>query len=321
MTLFIDIALLIAGFVLLIKGADYLVIGASSLAKRLNFSELAIGLTIVAFGTSAPELVVNSISAFEGHSEMVFGNIIGSNIMNLLLILGTAGIIYPLSVQRSTVWKEIPFSLLVLVIFFVLANDVMLFDKPKNKIENWEAFVLLGIFVGFLSYVAFSLKEEITEEVSEIEQMNMGKTLLYTFGGLAGLALGGRMVVNNAVDIAEMFDVSQKLISLTIVAIGTSLPELATSIVASLRKKSDIAVGNIVGSNIFNVMLIIPISTLIKDLEYNTVFNIDLSIVIFSTVFLFVFMFTSKKSRLDRWESTLFLLSFIAYMVYVIMRK
>ena len=321
MTLFIDIALLIAGFVLLIKGADYLVIGASSLAKRLNFSELAIGLTIVAFGTSAPELVVNSISAFEGHSEMVFGNIIGSNIMNLLLILGTAGIIYPLSVQRSTVWKEIPFSLLVLIIFFVLANDVMIFDRPNNKIENWEALVLLGIFVGFLSYVAFSLKEEITEEVSEIEQMNMGKTLLYTFGGLAGLAFGGRMVVNNAVDIAEMFDVSQKLISLTIVAIGTSLPELATSIVASLRKKSDIAVGNIVGSNIFNVMLIIPISALIRDLEYNTVFNIDLSIVIISTVFLFVFMFTSKKSRLDRWESTLFLLSFIAYMVYVIMRK
>lgn len=311
------------GFVLLIKGAHSLVTGASSLARRFNVSELIIGLTIVALGTSAPELVVNIISGVEGHDEVVFGNIIGSNIFNLFLILGVAGVIYPLKVQRDTVLKEVPFSLLATLILFFLVNDQMFGRGISDGSSLIDGIVLLLLFLVFLGYIFISMKKNMLEEKPKevaIISNNWGITLRIA-GGLLGLALGGKLVVDNAVSVAELYGVSQKLIGLTIVAAGTSLPELATSAVAAYNRKADIAIGNIVGSNIFNLLLVLGISTIISPLEYNTELNTDLYILLAGTIMLLLFMFTINTKRLDRWESMIYLMSFCAYMVFLFIRQ
>lgn len=316
----IALVLLVIGFVLLIKGADWLVGGASTLARKNKISDLAIGLTIVAFGTSAPELVVNVIASTQNHQGIVFGNIIGSNNFNLLAILGIAGLITPLTVQASTVWKEVPLSLVAAILLFILANDVLIFNKDTSLMSRIDGMVLLIFFLAFLYYVYRQLRSEPAKtETADLNQSNI-KIWGYIILGLTSLIVGGKMVVSGAIDIAEGLGMSEKVIGLTIVAAGTSLPELATTVVAVRKKNDDIAVGNVVGSNIFNIFFILAISSIINPVSYDSVFNIDLYVLIGGTLFIFLAMFTGKRKKLDRWEASLILISYIIYTVYLINR-
>jgi len=321
LTLFIHFLLIIVGFVILIKGAGALVDGASSLAKRFHVSDLAIGLTIVALGTSAPELVVNIMSGVDGHPEVVFGNVIGSNIFNLFLILGVAGTIYPLPVQRSTVMRELPFSLFITLLLFYLINDAIFNGEDFNRSSLLDGIILVGFFAIFISYVFIGLKNHRPVEKSNIKvYSSFGMTWRILFG-LVGLGFGGKFVVDNAIEVARIFDVSEKLIGLTIIAAGTSLPELTTSAVAAYKRQADIAIGNVVGSNIFNILLVLGLTTIVTPLDYDPVLNTDIYILISGTLLLLLFMFTINKKKLDRWESLLYLITFIAYMIYLFMRK
>ena len=315
----LQIILLLIGFVLLIKSADWLVDGASALAKKHNVSDLAIGLTIVAFGTSAPELVVNIFAALQSHDDIVFGNIIGSNNFNLFMILGIAGLITPLAVQHSTVWKEIPFSLIAVIVLFLLTT--VLFGEGNVTLSRFEGIILLLLFTGFLFYVFKQLKSDPDDLKIEHKQMTSTKIWVLIIIGLAGLVGGGRLVVTNAVEMATALGVSQKIIGLTIVAMGTSLPELATSVVAALKKNNDIAVGNIIGSNIFNIFLILGLSAVLNPVEYNRGFDTDMILLAAGTVLLFLTMFTGKKKKLDRWEAALLLTIYVAYTVFLIMKE
>ncbi|HET8859279.1 calcium/sodium antiporter [Marivirga sp.] len=323
MELLLDTGLIILGFILLIKGADFMVNGASSFAKRFNVSEIAIGLTIVAMGTSAPELVVNLVSGSQGLDDVVFGNLIGSNIFNLFLILGIAGTIRPLIVQSETVWKEIPFSMALVIILFILVNDSFFFGSESNGTGIIDGLILMSLFIGFIYYVFRNVKNNnhALDMPNEIQIYSNWVTLLMILGGLAGLVIGGKLVVDNAVDIARSFQLSEKLIGLTIIAAGTSLPELATSAVAAYRNRADIAIGNVIGSNIFNFTFILGVNSLVKPLNFNTEMNFDFYVLIGGSIMLFIFMFTLKNKKLDRWEAILYLITFIAYMGYIFIRK
>lgn len=326
-TILINFLMVVIGFVLLIKGADYLVNGASSLAKRFNVSDIAIGLTVVAMGTSAPELVVNIISGSvedgaSGANEVVYGNIIGSNIFNIFLILGISSIIYPLTVEKNALWKEVPFSLLATFIFFVLVNDALFFGSAQSGLDVKDGIILLCLFVLFLGYIFLNIRRNPASEVEDIEVFSNLRTTLMIVFGIAGLVLGGKWIVDNATAIAKYFDVSDKMIGLTILAAGTSLPELATSAVAAYQKKSDLAVGNIVGSNIFNLLLVLGTTSLIHaPLIFTPSLNIDLYIVMVGTIMLFLFMFTFNKFKLDRAEGVVYLIGFIAYSYYLFARE
>ncbi len=311
----LEILFLILGFVILIKGADWLVEGGSALARKYKVSELAIGLTIVAFGTSMPELVVNTFSAYDGHADIVFGNIIGSNILNLFAILGVAGLISPLVVQSSTVWKEIPFSLFAAVILFILVNP---FFTDSTVLSRIDGVILLVFFSFFLYYVFRQMRRDVS--IGKVHREEFSKLKIWSFIilGLSLLVGGGRLVVVNAVSIAHTMGISETVIGLTIVAIGTSLPELATSVVAAYKKNNDIAVGNIIGSNIFNIFLILGVSSLIRPVDYNMSFNIGIYLLSAGTVLLFIAMFSGKKKKLDRWEAVILLLIYIGYTIYLI---
>jgi cation:H+ antiporter len=312
----VSILLILLGFVLLIKGADWMLSGSSALAKKNNISDIAIGLTIVAFGTSAPELVVNSFASFQGHSDIVFGNVIGSNNFNLFIILGIVGLISPIVVQSNTVWKEIPFSLFAVLILYLFCNS--LFFQETSVLTRLDGLVLILMFGLFLFYVYRQLKiETLVPEIGIIPMSNR-KIWSLIFFGLSGLILGGKLVVDNAVEIASSMGVSEKIIGLTVVAAGTSLPELLTSVVAIFRKNNDIAIGNIIGSNIFNIFFILSISSFIRPIEFKPLFNIDLYILAGGTIFLFIAMFTGVKKKLDRWEAALLLISYLAYTAYLI---
>jgi cation:H+ antiporter len=314
-----QIILLLIGFVLLIKGADWLVDGASSMAKRFRVPDLAIGLTIVAFGTSAPELVVNVYSSMHNHQDIVFANVIGSNMFNLYAILGIAGLISPLMVQSCTVWKEIPFSLFALIILFVLGND--LFSGTNGSISRSDAFIFIAFFCLFLYYIYRQMKSDRTDATVEDKKYKVSKISLFIVLGITSLIFGGRLVVSNAVDLASSFGLSEKIIGLTIVAAGTSLPELATSVVAAYRKNNDIAVGNIIGSNIFNIFFILGISALIRPLNFNPAFNADIFMVSAGTLLLFIAMFLGAKKKIDRWEAAVLLLIYIVYTIILIQNE
>jgi cation:H+ antiporter len=310
---------LIAGFAILIIGADFLVSGASSIAKKMGISNLAIGLTVVAFGTSMPELLVSVQSSLKGYNDAAFGNIIGSNNFNLLFILGLAGLIYPLVVQRNTIKYEVPLSLLAAGVLFLLVNDKMILGSEGNFLSRIDSLILLLFFGGFLLYIYRSMKT--TSDYEEDNSIKIYKTpiaLLMTFGGLIGLVYGADKVVENAVAIATTFGLSEKLIGLTILAAGTSLPELATSCVAAYKKNTDIAIGNVIGSNIFNIFFILGVTGMITPLEYKEVMNFDLNVLMSSTVLLMIFMFTLNTRKLDRWEAALMLIGYIVYTIVLI---
>ncbi len=312
----ISILLIVTGFLLLIKGADWLVNGATTLARKNKVSDLAIGLTIVAFGTSAPELVVNSIASLENYSDIVFGNVIGSNNFNLFVILGIVGLIFPIKVQSTTVWKEIPISFLAILLLFILSNGF--FFQDANVLSRFDGFILFLLFALFLIYVYMQLKAETVEtELTKEDSSNL-KIWGFIIIGLSGLILGGKLVVDNAIEIATNLGVSKKIIGLTIVAAGTSLPELVTSVVAAFKKNSDIAIGNIIGSNIFNIFLILSISSFVNPIKFDISFNTDIYLLGGGTIFLFIAMFTGEKKKLDRWEAGILLLVFMAYTLYLI---
>jgi cation:H+ antiporter len=316
----ISILIIIIGFVLLIKGADWMVIGASALAKKYNVSDLVIGLTIVSFGTSAPELVVNSVASFKHHSDIVFGNVLGSNIVNLFLILGVTGLVYPITVQSNTVWKEIPISFFAVVLLYVLSNGILFQEKA---VVTWvDGTILLAMFAGFMYYIYIQMKSDRIEiRNPEFGTMSNFKIWGLIVIGIAGLVLGGKLVVDNAIKVATVLGVSEKVIGLTIVAIGTSLPELVTSVVAAFKKNSDIAFGNIIGSNIFNILLIVSVSSFINPIYFNISFNTEMYLLAGGTLVLFIAMFTGGRKKLDRWEAALLLLVYLVYTSRLIFKE
>jgi cation:H+ antiporter len=313
--------LFVIGFVLLIKGADLLVGGASSLAKRLGVSALAIGLTIVAFGTSMPELVVNLLASVQGNTDIAIGNVVGSNIANILLILGISAIIYPLAVQRATAWKEIPFALLAVVVLMIMANDIALDGAAASVLTKIDGLVLLGFFVIFMYYVFGIAKNGSGDEGGEeVKLYSLGRSFGMIMAGLVGLVVGGKWIVDGAVAFASSMGVSEALIGLTVVAVGTSLPELATSAVAAYRKNVDIAIGNVVGSNIFNIFWILGLSSVIKPLPFAPVLNFDLLMAVLATVVLFLALFVGKRHTVERWQGWVFVALYIAYTTFLILR-
>lgn len=322
----IPILLLLVGFAILIKGADFLVNGASSAAKKYGISNLAIGLTVVAFGTSMPELIVSLISAMDGKNDASFGNVIGSNNFNLLFILGIAGLIYPLMVQRNTVKYEVPLSFLAAGILFVLVNDSLLWGASPDEnpgyqgiLDRFDSIILLLFFVLFIFYIYRTMRT--ASDLDEGEPIKLYSTPVATGMVILGLAMligGGELVVDNAIEIARGYGLSEKLIGLTILAAGTSLPELATSCVAAYRKNTDIAIGNVVGSNIFNIFFILGITGVVHPIQYNAALNTDIYVLLASTILLMVFMFTLNTRKLDRWEAFMMLLAYIAYTVFLV---
>ncbi|OGD24459.1 sodium:proton exchanger [Candidatus Azambacteria bacterium RBG_16_47_10] len=315
----ITILLFILGFALLIKGADLLVDGAVSVAKKFNISNLVIGLTVVAFGTSAPEFAVSVFSSVSGNTDIAIGNIIGSNVANILLILGAAALVYPLSVKGGTVWKEIPMALLAAVLVGFMANDVLINGEAKNAITRIDGLILLSFFIIFLYYIYGIAKSGNGSDVEEVNEMPIGRSIVFVGAGLLALVVGGKWIVDGAVAAAELLGVRQSVIGLTVVAIGTSLPELATSVVAAYRKHTDIAIGNVVGSNIFNVFWIMGISSVINPLPLQPGSNYDIGMMIASSVVLFVILFIGKRHVVERWQGILFLVLYCAYIASLIL--
>lgn len=301
--------ILMIGFIMLIKGADYLIDGAVGLSRKFKVPEIVIGLTVVAFGTSMPELVVNTFASFKGQGAIVYGNVIGSNIANILLILGITSLIQPIIMQKNTVWKEIPFSLLAVIVLFLLSRNGVLY--------RGDAAILLCFFIAFLIYIFFISKTgEI--EAGDVEFMTTSKMMIYLIIGFIGLLLGGKLVVDSAIKIAQSLGVSEKLISLTIVSVGTSLPELAASVSAAKKGNSDMAIGNVVGSNIFNIFLIMGASGIVMPINYDFKFDFDFIVLTYATMILILSAFVFKKHVIQRRKGALMLISYIAYVGYSI---
>ena len=317
----LEYILFFVGIFLLIKGATYLVEGASSLAKKLGISSLVIGLTIVAFGTSMPELVVNVFAAFKGSAEIAFGNIIGSNLSNIFLILGILAVMGGVYVQYSTISKEIPFTILSVLILFILANKMLLTGTNNPFLTRIDGLVLLGFFAIFM-YYSFSLIKASRAEVKkpDLPKYNPWRITLMILGGLIALYLGGVWTVEGAIYIAKQFGLSEFLISATIVALGTSLPELVTSLVALKKNEANMAIGNIIGSNIFNIFWILGLTALIKPIPIPLFINVDLIILGIATLMLMLFMFTGVKRKIDRWEGAVFLMGYLSYLIFLIIR-
>lgn len=313
--------ILVLGLGMVVFGANILVDGAAALAKKYNIPNIVIGLTVVAFGTSSPELAISSYSAFTGNSEIAIGNVVGSNIANILLILGVTAIIYPLSILKNTVLKEIPLSLLAAIIVYVMVNDVLLANETKDVISLSDGIILLSFFAIFMYYLVHLAQTSGEDEDLTILNMSKAKSILYIIGGLVLLVGGGKLFVDSAVELALSFGMSKAVIGLTIVAIGTSLPELATSIVAALKKNSDIAVGNIVGSNIFNVFFILGLSALVAPLEKGSITDIDLYACIFASLVLLASGYVMGRHKVTKAEGIIFVLLYIGYLSYQVQQS
>ena len=321
----LSILLLIVGFVALILGANWLVDGATSVGIRAKLSPLIIGLTIVAFGTSLPELIINVFSCIKGSSGLAIGNIVGSNIMNILLILGVASVIYPIDVDRISIRRDIPAGFVATVALFVFANFTW-----GNLTINWiEGLLLLALAA---CYLVLTMKKNdstgkkdgsTTNTEVEIIQLPMpwGKTILYLVFGIVGLYIGGELVSNNAQTIAKAWGMSDAMIGLTVVAMATSLPELITSIVAATKKNSGIAIGNVLGSNILNIFVVLGISGLITPLQFDVQMNNTLYFLFGANALMLLFVFTGKGKKLSRFEGFLMLLAFIGFMTYTVMTR
>lgn len=313
---------LIGGVLIVVFGANWLVEGASSVAKKFNIPDLVIGLTIVAFGTSAPELTVSLFASISGKTDIAIGNALGSNIFNVFVILGISAIIYPVSVKSNTIWKEIPLSLLAALVVGICANDILFDNQTANQLTRIDGMIMLCFFVIFMYYTFIAAKvgaDEVNDE-EKIKELSLMVSLLYVVIGLAALITGGKFLVDGAVAIAQSFGMSEAVIGLTIVAAGTSMPELATSAVAAYKKKSDIAIGNVVGSNIFNIFLILGISASISPLPFRPEANIDVMMTIFSSIMMFSFVLIGKGRQISRSEGILFVGIYIAYITYLLVQ-
>ena len=317
----LSFALLIAGFILLVKGADFFVDGSSSIAKLLKIPSIVIGLTIVAFGTSAPEAAVSIIAGIQKSNDIAVGNVIGSNMFNLLVVLGVSAAIKPVHIKEQIIKKDYPFMLIASALLSIMSYDVLL-GGSENMISRGDALILL-IFMGIFLYSVISSalrsrKENIAGGEDDIPSYGIGKSLLFTIGGLAGIIIGGQFVVDSASDIAIRFGMSQTLVGLTIVAVGTSLPELVTSVVAARKGESDIAIGNVVGSNIFNILFVLAASAVISPMNINAQCLFDLLVLMAVTVVAYIFCATKKS--VNRIEGIVLVLLYAAYLTYAIVR-
>ncbi len=308
--------LFVVGFVLLVKGADWLVNGSSSIAKKYGVSDMLVGLTVVSIGTSMPELIVNVVSSLNNNSDIAIGNVLGSNVANILLILGVSAVIYPLKVNKQTVINEIPFSFFVTLLLFVLVN-VRFFKSDINPgIGLVEGIFLLGVFAVFMFVLIRSAIKKKEDIGLEVYLVSLPKALFFVVMGIVSLFWGGKWVVDGAVHISEYYGMSKQLVGLTIVAIGTSLPELVTSAVAAYKKNTDIAVGNVVGSNIFNILWILGISSIIKPLPFAD--NVNLFAVGVTTLILIATTLIGNKFIINRWEGIFFLICYVGYILLMI---
>ncbi len=312
----LDIILLVVGFIVLIKGADIFVDGASSIAGNFKISKMLIGLTIVAFGTSAPEFAVSVKSLISGNGDIVLGNVIGSNILNILLILGISSLFHFLNVKNNTVKKELPITLLITTLFAVLLSDHLFDSNITNAFTRSDGIVLLLFFLVFIYYLISMARNKIDDDRNE-KYMPIVKSIIYTIIGLVCIIVGSNFVVDSASSLAAIIGISEKMISLTVIAFGTSLPELVTSVTATKKGEYDIAIGNVVGSNIFNIGMVIglPIAIFggISDITFN---YIDLIVMLLSALLLFIFSF--KDKRISKKEGIAFLILFVIYYSYVI---
>ncbi len=309
--MFVSILFIIIGFIGLIKGADFLVEGASNIAKKFNIPEIIIALTIVSIGTSMPELFVSLTSGIDGLSDVSIGNVVGSNIANLLLILGISAIIRPIAVKKETKFIEIPVCLITTLIFWTFCN-------LGGNITRLDGIVFVALFLLFIVYtiiIAIKHNQVYSKEKREpIDKISLFKDIIDIGLGIIALKIGAELTVDNAINISRILNISEKVISVTVLAVGTSLPELFTSVSAAIKGKSDIAIGNIVGSNIFNILLILGVTAIINPLTYNMSFNKDLTLLIISTVLLMIFPFIPKKDEMTRGNGVIYL---ILYFVYI----
>jgi len=320
MTDYVPYLLLLLGFALLIKGADWLVDGASAIARRYGISDLVIGLTVVAFGTSTPELFVNISASLQGSTGIAIGNVLGSNIANILLILGFAAVIRPLRVSRGTVWREIPFSLLAALALWAAANDNLIDGWAYSDISRSDGLIFLMFFAIFMYYTASIAHTGTPSPNGEPRiKRGTGKSAVFIISGLIGLMLGGKWIVDGAVPMASALGMDEALVGLTLVAVGTSLPELATSAMAAYKGHVEMAVGNVVGSNVFNIFFVLAISSTIKPLPFDAASNMDIGMVVLASFILFAAMFSGRRQSLDRWEGALLLGTFAAYMAFRIL--
>lgn len=307
----INVLLLVAGLALILFGADFLTDGASSLAKRFRISSMVIGLTVVAFGTSTPELSVSVLSALEGNAELSIGNVVGSNIFNILMIVGITAIVAPIAVRRATLTKEIPLAVLSSVV--ICANDVLLGTGETNVIDRADGLLMLCFFSIFMGYTFAIARDGDSAGQPEIKSLPLWRCLIYIVGGLAALIGGGTLFVNGASEIARSLGVSESVIGLTLVAMGTSLPELATSVVAALKKNPEIAIGNVIGSNIFNVFFVLGASATISPLPMGGITNFDLLWLLGASVLMFVAGKYYKERMITRPEGVVMVLAYVAY--------
>lgn len=318
--MWISFILLIVGLVLILLGADALVNGASAVARKYGISEFVVGLTIVGIGTSAPELIVSAISAINGSSDIAIGNVVGSNISNVFMILGVTAIIAPITLTKSNLKYDLPIALGVSLLLFVLAYDSIFLGKEFNVISRWDGLILIAMFVLFMIYsFKSSASGEQNEESAESEngKVNIVKSVLLIVCGLVGLVLGGRLFVNSGSDIARGFGVSDAFIGITVMAVGTSLPELAASVNAALKKKGQMALGNVIGSNIFNILLILGTSSIIRPLTLGGITMIDMGMMILTTVMIMLSALLISKKEIKRGVGALFFMIYIAYIVYL----
>jgi len=314
--------MIIIGFALLIKGADLLVMGASKIAKKFNIPEIVIGLTVVAIGTSLPELVVSTTSALTGHSDIALANVVGSNMANLFLILGVCSIIRPLKFKKETVFIENPFVIVITALLFFFG-----LNKGGSEISRIEGGILLLLCIVFILYNVIMAKrgavkdepeEELQQDPEEPSKIDTYKSILFIVLGIIGLKYGGDFVVDNAVVIAAAIGISEKLIGLTIVALSTSLPELITSATATIKGETDMAIGNIVGSQTFNILLIIGTSALLTPIKYSIAYNKDLVLLLAGSIVFALFPFTGEKHKMTRENGILFVIVYIVYMINVV---
>ncbi|MEW9123086.1 MAG: calcium/sodium antiporter [Thermotaleaceae bacterium] len=314
--------LLVIGFALLVKGADYFVEGSSDIAKLLRIPPILIGLTVVAFGTSSPEAAVSISAALKGSGNIALGNVIGSNIFNASLIIGVTAMIYPLKVERQTIRKEIPLALLSSIVLLVMMADISLQNLRENLVTRSDGLILIGFFSIFLYYifeVATHNRENTNSDNTILDKKDISKSVLYTIGGLAAIIFGGDMVVKNSIRIALTLGMSETLVGLTIVAVGTSLPELITSITAAFKKESEIALGNIVGSNIFNILFILGISSTISPVLVDSKMFLDAIVMI--AVTLILLLSSSSNGKVSKAEGLFLVLSYVIYTIYIIIRN
>ena len=320
----VDILLFFLGIVLIIAGANYLTEGASTLARRMGLSPLVVGLTIVAFGTSAPELIVSLMSALKGNADIAMGNVIGSNIFNILAIGGVTAVVAPITITKSTIRREIPLMLLSFLVLFFLSYDTIFAGTAgttENILSRGEGLTLLGFFLIFLTYtfaIAKDAPDDPHADHTPIRTYPLWLLILFIVGGLVALVYGGDLFVSSASSIARALGMSESFIGLTIVAAGTSLPELATSVVAALKKQPELAVGNIVGSNIFNIFLILGISSTVTPIRVGGVTPLDFSVMIVSGVLLYIFSVLFGDRIVKRTEGAVLVLGFVAYTLYLI---